>query len=64
MDINEPKYSVNEVAQRLTLDPTKIYILIKKKRLGATNVSTGDIKNHWRISEADVQSYLKNGRNR
>lgn len=61
--MEELKYTVAQIAEKLEIDKSKVYILCKSGELNATNISTGKVKARWRISESDLQSFLEKRHN-
>lgn len=57
--MDETQYTVGQVAERLRLDKSKIYLFIHTKKLRAVNISTGETRPNWRISSTDFDSFLK-----
>lgn len=56
--------TVAEVMTRLRLKKAdQVYALIASGALGAVNVATGTGRKVWRISEADLEVFLRNRRN-
>lgn len=56
-------YTVEQVAARLQINPATIYRLIKAKRFPHTNISNGEKRKIYRITESQLQEYLKTNSN-